>query len=202
MEEEQYWKSGRPVIGTDEVGRGCLAGPVVACAVTMSPDALIKAKDSKQLSQKQREVMCHQIEKHADFCVASRSSRYVDAHNILAASLDAMKEAVERLIEKKELNNPIVLVDGNKVIPGLNFDQRTIVKGDQRSLSIAAASVVAKVYRDDYMVLLDRITGNKYAFSKHKGYGTKMHYEAIETHGPSDMHRSTFRLSGGYKTVV
>ena len=201
MEEEQYWKSGRPVIGTDEVGRGCLAGPVVACAVMMSPDALIKAKDSKQLSQKQRKVMCHQIEKHADFCVASRSSRYIDAHNILAASLDAMKEAVERLIEKKELENPIVLVDGNKAIPSLNFDQRTIVKGDQRSLSIAAASVVAKVYRDDYMVLLDRITGHKYAFSKHKGYGTKMHYEAIETHGPSDMHRSTFRLSGGYSTV-
>ena len=145
--------------------------------------------------------MCHQIEKRADFCVASRSSRYIDAHNILSASLDAMKEAVERLIEKKELDNPIVLVDGNKAIPGLNFDQRTIVKGDQRSLSIAAASVVAKVYRDDYMVLLDRITGNKYAFGKHKGYGTKMHYEAIDTHGPSDMHRSTFRLSGGYKSV-
>jgi ribonuclease HII len=201
MEDEQYWKTQRPVIGTDEVGRGCLAGPVVACAVMLSPDAPIKAKDSKQLSETQRKVMCHQIEKRADFCVASRSSRYIDAHNILSASLDAMKEAVERLIEKKELDNPIVLVDGNKAIPGLNFDQRTIVKGDQRSLSIAAASVVAKVYRDDYMVLLDRITGNKYAFGKHKGYGTKMHYEAIDTHGPSDMHRSTFRLSGGYKSV-
>jgi len=196
--EAEYWNQQRPVIGTDEVGRGCLAGPVVACAVMLDPTRIVEAKDSKQLSERQRKALCTQIERYTDYCVASRSPQFIDKHNILHASLDAMKEAVERLVEKKGVRNPIILVDGNRPIPDLNYEQRTVVKGDQRSTTIAAASIVAKVYRDDYMILLDRITGKKYNYTNNKGYGTKKHYDALSTHGSSDRHRSTFRLEGGY----
>ena len=197
--EETYWDAGRDVIGCDEVGRGCLAGPVVCCAVSFHRNRPLEANDSKKVSPVNRRLYCTNIEMRSRYHVASRSARQVDDMNVLAASLDGMKEAVVALVAAHGLENPIVLVDGNREIPDLPFEQKCLTKGDSKSRSIAAASIVAKVYRDDFMVLLDRITGTKYSLCSHKGYPSKAHYEALEVHGPSGFHRRSFRLSGGYK---
>lgn len=199
--DKNFWKENKTVIGTDECGRGCLAGPVVAAAVAFERNKMVdEAGDSKKINCNKRKILCNLIEKKAlGYCVASRSCRFIDEHNILNASLDAMKEAVTRLIKENNIANPIVLVDGNRLIPDLEYEQIAVVKGDQKSKTIGCASILAKVYRDDFMVLLDKISGNKYNFSSNKGYPSREHYDMITKYSTSDFHRKSFRLHGGYK---
>ena len=186
--------SERCIIGTDEVGRGCLAGPVVAAAVLQRPSQEIVGCDSKKLTPKRRKEMCASIECLCSYSLSSKTPLFIDEHNILNSSLEAMRDAVESLIKKHNLVNPIVYVDGNKEIPDLPYEQHTVIKGDEKMPVIGAASILAKVYRDDYMVLLDYLSGEKYNFKQHKGYPTKAHYEQLEIHGVSEYHRKSFKL--------
>ena len=177
------------VAGTDEVGRGCLAGPVVAAAVILPAGCYISGlDDSKKLSPEQRESLIPEIECQAlSFSIAEVSPGEIDRINILQASLAAMKIALEGL-------NPgpdAVLVDGNQPVP-ISIPQKTVVKGDSRSVSIAAASVLAKVHRDRLMAELDsRFPG--YGFAKHKGYATRQHLESLKKLGPCPVHRRSFK---------
>lgn len=182
------------IAGTDEAGRGPLAGPVVAAVAVLTAEQrkiLLSAglRDSKKLTPKRREVL---FEKICDIGVIWRaqaaSSRRIDRMNILQASLWCMKRSVERLSVKPSL----VLVDGNQKIPGLLVPQKTIIKGDDRVPVIAAASVIAKVLRDRVMTAMDLIYP-QYAFAKHKGYPTALHKKLIAEYGPSPIHRLSFR---------
>ena len=186
------WKefSPAPVIGVDEVGRGCLAGPVYAAAVILKSDVLAElVTDSKLLSEERREELYDIILKEHQVGIGSASVEEIDEINILKASLLAMKRAVENLGVAKGH----VLVDGNQLIPNLSktFKQSTIIKGDLRVAPISAASIVAKVTRDRLMKEL----GEKhplYGFELHKGYSTPVHKDAIVAHGPCLHHRKTF----------
>jgi ribonuclease HII len=176
------------VCGVDEAGRGPLAGPVYAAAVILPAEPLIKGlNDSKKLSPKRREALFEQIVEHASsFCIAEASVEEIDTMNILQASLLAMRRAVEGL----DMQPNLVLTDGNQD-PGFGLATRTVVGGDGASASIAAASILAKVARDRAMLELDAQYPD-YNFAKHKGYGTKLHYEMLELHGPCPAHRKTF----------
>ena len=177
--------------GTDEAGRGCLSGPVVAAAVIFPSDfehPLLN--DSKQLSEKQRDILRPIIEKEAlAFGVSYIFEDKIDEINILQASILAMHKAVDKL----SLNPEHIIVDGNKFKPYKDIPHTTIVKGDAKYLSIAAASVLAKTYRDDYMLKLDEEFPN-YFWKKNKGYPTKQHRDAIRKYGITSHHRKTFRL--------
>ncbi len=185
------WNSCKPapIIGVDEVGRGCLAGPVYACAVVINEDNPYSLyTDSKKLSAKKRTEYKAHILEHHQYGIGFATVEEITKHNILKASLLAMYRAVKKL----ELTSGHILVDGNQLIPGLNeFSQTTVVKGDLRVPAIAAASIVAKVTRDD---LLDEFSEEypNYGFEKHKGYGTKIHKEALKNWGPTPLHRPTF----------
>ena len=176
------------VAGVDEAGRGPLAGPVFAAAVIL-PDGLedLGLNDSKKLSEKKREALFDAIkEKSVAYCVASASEREIDELNILNATFLAMKRAVDGLQTRPD----IALIDGNRA-PHTGVDELTVVKGDAKSVSIAAASILAKVSRDRYMLALDK-TYPQYDFARHKGYPTALHYERIKEFGPSPVHRVTF----------
>lgn len=176
------------ICGIDEAGRGPLAGPVFAAAVIL-PEGLedLGINDSKKLSEKKRDLLFEQIkEKAVAWSVASASERDIDEINILNATFLAMKRAVEGLSLRPE----IALVDGNRK-PGTGIEELTLVKGDAKSISIAAASILAKVSRDRYLLELDR-QYPQYQFAKHKGYPTKLHYELIKAHGVSPVHRRSF----------
>lgn len=178
-----------PIIaGVDEAGRGPLAGDVYAAAVILPSDLIIEGiNDSKKLSPKKREKLYDEIiEKAEAYCIASASVEEIEELNILNADMLAMKRAVEGL----KRNVDIVLVDGNKA-PDVAFKTCTVIKGDASSQSIAAASILAKVARDRYMLELDK-QYPEYQFSKHKGYGTKLHYEMIKKYGISKVHRPSF----------
>lgn len=178
-----------PIIaGVDEAGRGPLAGDVYAAAVILPSDLIIEGiNDSKKLSPKKREKLYDEIiEKAEAFCIASASVEEIEKLNILNADKLAMKRAVEGL----KRNVDIVLVDGNKA-PDVAFKTCPVIKGDASSQSIAAASILAKVARDRYMLELDK-QYPEYQFSKHKGYGTKLHYEMIKKYGISKVHRPSF----------
>ena len=178
-----------PIIaGVDEAGRGPLAGDVYAAAVILPSDLIIEGiNDSKKLSPKKREKLYDEIiEKAEAFCIASASVEELEKLNILNADMLAMKRAVEGL----KRNVDIVLVDGNKA-PDVAFKTCPVIKGDASSQSIAAASILAKVARDRYMLELDK-QYPEYQFSKHKGYGTKLHYEMIKKYGISKVHRPSF----------
>lgn len=179
----------RLLCGVDEAGRGPLAGPVYAAAVVFDPDHIPEGlDDSKKLSEKKREQLYDRIvDAAAAWCVASASVEEIEEVNILQATYRAMQRAVEGLSVPPEL----VLVDGNRLPPGLTAAARTLVKGDALSASVAAASILAKVSRDRLMAELDR-TYPEYAFAKHKGYGTALHMERIRTYGPSPVHRPSF----------
>lgn len=183
--EAGHW----PVAGTDEAGRGPLAGPVVAAAVILDP-ANIPAglNDSKKLSLKQREALFEVIMATAHVSIASSGPKLIDEMNILRASLDAMRRAVAGL----SVAPAHVLVDGRDVPKGLSCSGTAVIKGDSRSVSIAAASIVAKVTRDRMM---DRagLVYPAYGFAKHAGYGTKQHRDAIILDGPCPLHRMSFR---------
>lgn len=177
-----------PLCGVDEAGRGPLAGDVYAAAVILKPDAVIEGlNDSKKLSEKKREQLFNEICAKAEaYCIASASVEEIDRLNILQATFLAMRRAVEGLSVKPKL----VLVDGNRN-PELSVHSRLVVKGDATSACIAAASILAKVSRDRYMKKLAE-EYPQYGFEKHKGYGSKLHYQMLDKHGISPVHRRTF----------
>lgn len=182
-------RKGRILCGVDEVGRGPLAGDVYAAAVIFDENTIIEGiNDSKKLSEKKRELLFDVItDKAKAYCIAAASVDEIEQINILNAAMLAMKRAVEGLEIKPEL----ALIDGNKSPELYGVDTQTVVKGDAKSQSIAAASILAKVARDRYMKALDE-EYPQYRFSKHKGYGTKLHYEMIEKFGVSPVHRPSF----------
>ncbi|MCI9273941.1 MAG: ribonuclease HII [Clostridiales bacterium] len=176
------------VCGVDEAGRGPLAGPVYAAAVILPPNTIIEGvNDSKKLSEKKREALFDVIRECAlSYCVASASVEEIDQFNILNATYLAMQRAVQGLSPTPEL----ALVDGNR-LPALSMEAQAVVKGDSLSMSIAAASILAKVSRDRLMRQLSE-QYPQYQLEKHKGYGTKLHMQLIQQYGPSDIHRKTF----------
>lgn len=189
IERELAGRGASPVAGVDEAGRGPLAGPVVAAAVVLDPENPIAGlADSKKLSPRQREALLPEIlEKARAVAIAAAGPREIERINILQASLRAMAAAAEGLGHAPAH----VLVDGNRKIPTA-IPQTPLVKGDSRCACIAAASVVAKVYRDRVMARMDgRFPG--YGFGRHKGYPTRDHLAALARHGPCRIHRRTFR---------
>ena len=192
LESALWQRSMHRVAGVDEAGRGCLAGPVVAAAVVLAPDTRIaRLDDSKKLTPAVRETLFGTITAEAlAVGIGQCSPAEIDALNILHASLEAMRRAVHDLA----ITPDFLLIDGNKAIAESPWPQETVVKGDARSLSIAAASIVAKVTRDRLMVELHD-TFPEYGWAGHKGYPTASHYTALRTHGPSPHHRRSFRLA-------
>lgn len=176
------------IAGVDEVGRGPLAGPVVAAAVILDPEvAIIGLADSKKLSEKKRLSLSETIKTDALCWALGRAEvSEIDEINILQASLLAMQRAVNAL----ELSPHKALVDGN-IAPRLSCEVETIIKGDETVSSISAASIIAKVARDKEMVELDKLYPD-YGFARHKGYPTKLHIEALVNSGPSPIHRRSF----------
>jgi len=181
-----------PVVGVDEVGRGCLAGPVYAAAACLKSEAhLADLTDSKLLSEKRREEIAPRILEAHWVAVGFATVEEIDAINILQASLLAMKRAVENLERQMLMPAGHILVDGNFKIPNLNRQQTTLIKGDLRCAPISAASIVAKVTRDRLMKEFG-IEYPVYGFEKHKGYASSTHKGAIEKWGPCRIHRKTF----------
>lgn len=187
--ENEALASGYDIVcGVDEAGRGPLAGPVYAAAVVLKKGQTIEGvNDSKKLSEKKREELFDKIVSECSaFSVGTASEREIDEINILQATFLAMKRAVDGLSIKPD----IALVDGNQ-IPPLDCAVKTVIKGDAKSESIAAASIIAKVSRDRYMKEM-AAKYPEYQFEKHKGYGTKLHYEMIEKYGICEIHRKSF----------
>lgn len=196
--EQQYWSQGiSHIAGIDEAGMGALAGPVIAAAVIFSEDSMLRfielvektpVRDSKLLSAKQREKAAESIKKNAQaWAIGSASVEEIDSLNIRAASHLAMQRAIAALNTVPD----ILMIDGtpaqiSQIIPTIN-----IVKGDQLSYSIAAASILAKVARDTIMVELDT-QFPQYGFASHKGYGAKIHMDALVTHGATAHHRKSY----------
>ena len=176
------------ICGIDEAGRGPLAGPVVAGAAILPKDSrILYLNDSKKLSEKRREELFVQIQKEAlAWSVGIVGPERIDELNILQATYEAMRQAIEGLSRKPDL-----LLNDAVTIPGVEIPQIPIVKGDAKSLSIAAASILAKVTRDHMMAEYDKLYP-EYGFGKHKGYGTAAHMEAIRRLGPCPIHRRTF----------
>ena len=176
------------VCGVDEAGRGPLAGPVCAAAVILPPNTIIEGvNDSKKLSEKKREQLFDVvIEKSLAYCIAFGSVEEIEQHNILATTMNTMKRAVEGLSVKAQY----AIIDGNK-LPPLEIPCEYVIKGDAKSMSIAAASILAKVSRDRLMLEYAK-EYPQYCFEKHKGYGTKLHTEMILKYGPSKIHRMSF----------
>ena len=178
-------------VGTDEAGRGCLAGPVVAAAVILPPKFEHSfLNDSKKLSEKQRFQLKPIIEENAvSYAVSFVWQDEIDAVNILNASISAMHQAIENLTKQPEF----IIVDGNRFKNYKDIPHQTIVKGDSKYLSIAAASVLAKTYRDLYMVKIHQEFSH-YNWKQNKGYPTKQHREAIRKFGSNEHHRKSFKL--------
>ena len=188
---EPYLIKGRIEAGCDEAGRGCLAGPVTAAAVILPEDFHNEIlNDSKQLTERQRELLRPIIEREAiAWAVAFVSPQEIDEINILRASFTAMHRAIDQLTTRPEA----LLIDGNRFIKYQDIPHTCIVKGDGKMMSIAAASVLAKTHRDEYM---QRIAQDfpQYAWDKNKGYPTPAHRAAIELHGATPHHRMSFQL--------
>ena len=192
--DEQLRREGYlSLCGVDEAGRGPLAGPVVAAAVVLPEDALQRCpqlailNDSKKLSEKKREELFEPIKAAAlSYGIAFASVEEIEELNILKATFLAMNRAIAKLEPRPEL----ALIDGNRN-SGIELASRCVVKGDSLCADIAAASVLAKVSRDRYMLQMDELYP-QYHFRQHKGYGTKLHYEALREYGPSPIHRLSF----------
>lgn len=185
---EEKYQDYSYVCGIDEVGRGPLAGPVVAGAVILPKDnPILYLNDSKKLSEKKREALYEEIMEHAVAVgIGMAGPERIDEINILQATYEAMRQAIKNLAVKPEL-----LLNDAVTIPEVAIPQVPIIKGDAKSISIAAASIVAKVTRDRMMVKYDeRFPG--YGFASNKGYGTKVHIEALKELGPTEIHRKTF----------
>ena len=182
-----YWSfQPHPVVGIDEAGRGCLAGPVFAGAVILNfPENF---KDSKQISPKQREEFAKKIKQNHKFAIGTATLEEIEKLNIHQASLLAMKRAVHKL----KLLKAHLLIDGPFPIKDFfNFPQTPIIKGDKRASPISAAGILAKTERDKLLVKLSQLYP-EYGFEKHKGYATQQHKTAIKKYGPSPIHRKTF----------
>ncbi len=220
LEKSLFAKGYKYVIGVDEVGIGCLAGPVVVCAVLFDKKffankhaKLVGVRDSKLLSSRQREKFYEELLKISElkYKVISCSPAIIDKINIYQAARWAMRRAVNRLVysgqwtvdRKFQIVNPklktvncklktMVLVDGKTTIKGLNLPQMAIVKGDRKVFAIACASIIAKVTRDRLMVRLAK-KYPAYGFEKHKGYGTQLHKAMLAQHGICEIHRKSFK---------
>jgi len=186
------------LIGVDEAGRGPLAGPVVACAVCLERDIAENLSqdinDSKKISAKRREALFKEmIASGVKYSFSYSGNEEIDKMNILNATLLAMKKAVENLYSSQSISptDLLVIVDGPHKIKNLNLNQMPIIDGDAKSLSIACASIFAKVLRDRWMDFIDREYPN-YNFKKHKGYGTKLHMEMLKKYGICKYHRKSF----------
>ena len=188
LENEIYDEGWTLLCGVDEAGRGPLAGPVCAAAVILPRGLVIEGlDDSKKLTEKKREALFDPIcEKALSFGVAFASVEEIEEINILNATFLAMNRAIEKLAPQPAL----ALIDGNRST-GITVNNRCIVKGDAKCADIAAASVLAKVTRDRYMLEMAQ-RYPEYHFEQHKGYGTKLHYDALREHGPSPIHRMSF----------
>lgn len=188
LEHEYSEKGFKAICGVDEAGRGPLAGPVYAAAVILPLDCEIEGlNDSKKLTEKKREALFPIItEKAIAYGIGAASEKEIDEVNILNATFLAMQRAVDSLNIKPDF----AMIDGNRH-PNVCENEITVVKGDGKSMSIAAASVLAKVSRDRFMLEMDK-KYPEYEFKKHKGYGTKLHYEKIEQYGISEIHRKSF----------
>ena len=188
-ENEARSKGYKLVCGVDEAGRGPLAGPVCAAAVILPDNCEIEGlNDSKKISEKKRESLFDIIkEKAVAYSIAYGSLEEIEEYNILEATYLAMNRAIEGLNTKADF----ALIDGNRVPKGIKIPCETVVKGDSKSCSIAAASILAKVTRDRLMLEYDK-KYPQYLFAQHKGYGTKAHYEAIKQHGVCEIHRLSF----------
>lgn len=229
--ELDWGREGRVIVGVDEVGRGCIAGPVVAAAVVFDFAGLVQegrlrrrdappgrlylrgeadrwvvivdgieqeivVRDSKKMTREQRRRSAEVLRKLAlSFAVGEVDSKRIDEINILQATFEAMRIAIDGAVDRLDQSKDwtLVLVDGNRPIPNLEFNQQAEVKGDGRFFSIAAASIIAKEYRDQIMERI-AIDHPNYKFQKHKGYGTGEHYEAISKFGLTPEHRKTFGL--------
>ncbi|MBQ6237217.1 MAG: ribonuclease HII [Bacteroidales bacterium] len=187
----QYYRKDLIEAGCDEAGRGCLAGPVYAAAVILPKDYRNeKLNDSKQLSERQRDVLRKEIERDAvAYAVAAVDNKEIDKMNILKASFHAMNLAVQQLKRRPEL----LLIDGNRFVDELGIPYTCIVKGDGKYQSIAAASILAKTYRDEYMKQ-QQMKYPQYGWDSNKGYPTTKHYDAIEKYGISPLHRRSYAL--------
>ncbi|MEJ5245894.1 MAG: ribonuclease HII [Bacteroidota bacterium] len=189
--EEYYQSKYQFVAGVDEVGRGSIAGPVVAAAVILPKNAFLKDSgidDSKKLTSKKREYLFNLITEIAlAYSVAFIDNQTIDKINILKSTMCAMNKAIEGLKIKPEF----LLIDGN-YFSGSNIEHSTIIKGDEKCISISAASIIAKVTRDKYMSEVCHPKYPEYEFNKNKGYGVKKHIEAIKKHGISPYHRISF----------
>lgn len=184
----------RYIVGLDEAGRGAVAGPVVAAAVILPLDdavrlqALAEVNDSKQLTARQRETLFDLICTHAlAYGIGSTPAAIIDEIGIIPANARAMQEALAQLVPAAEY----LLIDGRMKLRNLSLPQRSVIRGDSLSLSIAAASILAKVSRDREMVALEADYPH-YGFAQHKGYCTRQHVAALETHGPCPVHRYSF----------
>lgn len=182
------------IAGIDEAGRGPLAGPVAAaCVIFKSEGPFVKgADDSKKLSEKRRESLFEEIkEKSFAYGISLVDNHRIDEINILQATYEAMRNALEEAIKMADDKKPGILLVDHVHIPQVEIPQISITHGDAQSVSIASASILAKVSRDRLMKQFDE-EFPQYGFAKHKGYGTKAHYEAIAQYGPSEIHRMTF----------
>lgn len=186
--EYQYWKDYEYICGIDEVGRGPLAGPVMAAAVILPKDVnILYLNDSKQLSEKKREELYEEIkDKAVCYAVGMADVETIDEINILQADYVAMRQAINKLSV-----TPQILLNDAVTIPSVNQPQVPIIKGDTKSISIAAASIMAKVERDRLMCIYDDMYP-EYGFARNKGYGSAEHIEAIKKYGPCEIHRKTF----------
>lgn len=182
------------IVGVDEVGRGALAGPVVCAAVILPSEPrpwIDLVKDSKKLTPKRRNLLAEYITEECIYAIREGSANFVDQVNILQATLKTMQTCVQ-VVVAQGAKPTLVLVDGSHTIPGLDLPQEAIKGGDNIHKSIGAASILAKVYRDNYMVGMD-VHYPEYGFAQHKGYGTSMHREAVMIYGPCRLHRMTFK---------
>lgn len=187
FERTLYEKGIKYIAGIDEVGRGPLAGPVVTCAMVLKPDVLIEGvNDSKKVSEKNREILFDIIINNCvSYGIGMANEKVIDRINILNATKEAMKESVSNL----KVTPEHLLIDA--VDLGVDIPYTSLIKGDAFSISIAAASIVAKVTRDRFMVAYDEIYP-EYGFSRNKGYGTAEHIEALKKYGPCPIHRKSF----------
>ena len=192
MELIKKWSENYVEAGCDEVGRGCLCGPVVAAAVVLDDNFEQNlVNDSKKLNFKTRLELDDYIKNNVkDYAIAELSPAFIDQHNILNASIHAMHNALDKLTIRPEL----ILVDGNKFHPYNFIPHQCIIKGDSKVLSIAAASILAKNYRDQLMIQLHE-EFPEYGWNKNMGYATKVHIEALKKFGPTKYHRKSFRLN-------
>ena len=193
--DKAIWATGRAFAGIDEAGRGPLCGPVCVAACILDPEHPVYGiNDSKKLTEKKREALFDEIiEKALAYKIVFVGPEIIDRDNILNATMGGMRQAVEEL----DIVPNLVLIDGNRTPAGLTMPAQPVVKGDATSASIGAASILAKVSRDRYMLELDK-QYPQYQLAKHKGYPTKLHYELIAQYGIQPFYRRSFLKKQGY----